>query len=154
MGLVHIFVNLKGREPGGIVDPADYDALCQEIIRALHDYEDPETGRRPFALALTREDAEMVNLWSDRVGDVVYALRPEFDGAHGKQLPSVTFGMAGQHSTFIAAGAGVRSGGRLERQVRVIDVAPTVCYLTGAPMPRNVEGGVIYEAVKDPDLHR
>ena len=154
VGLVHIFVNLKGREPGGIVDPKDYDATCREIIQALHDYKDPETGRRPFALALTREDAEMVNLWSDRVGDVVYALRPEFDGAHGKQLPSVAFGMAGQHSTFIAAGAGVRRGGRLDRQVRVIDVAPTICYLTGAPMPRDVEGGVIYEAVRDVDLHR
>ncbi len=154
VGLVHIFVNLKGREPGGIVDPADYDNVCKDIIQALYDHRDPETGRRTFALALTREDAEMVNLWSDRVGDVVYALRPEFDGAHGKQLPSVAFGMAGQHSTFIAAGAGVRSAGPLERQVRVIDVAPTVCYLTGAPMPRNVEGGVIYEAVEDPDLHR
>ena len=153
VGLVHIFLNLKGREPGGIVDRRDYDAVCQDLIQALHDYTDPDTGRRPFALAVTREDAEMVNLWSDRVGDVVYALRPEFDGAHGKQLPSVTFGMAGQHSTFIAAGAGVRRAGKLEREVRVIDVAPTVCYLTGAPMPRNVEGGVVYEAVRDPDLH-
>ncbi len=44
--------------------------------------------------------------------------------------------------------------GRLARHVRVIDVAPTVCYLTGAPMLRNVEGGVIYEAVEDADLHR
>ena len=92
VGLVHIFVNLKGREPGGIVVPADYDAVCKDIIQALHDHKDPATGRRTFALALTREDAEMVNLWSDRVGDVVYALRPEFDGAHGKQLPSVAFG--------------------------------------------------------------
>jgi predicted AlkP superfamily phosphohydrolase/phosphomutase len=153
VGLVHIFVNLKGREPGGIVDRKDYDNLCQDIIQALYDYTDPDTGRRPFALAVTREDAEMVNLWSDRVGDVVYALRPEFDGAHGKQLPSVSFGMAGQHSTFIAAGAGIRRGGQLEREVRVIDVAPTVCYLTGAPMPRHVEGGVVYEAVRDPDRH-
>ena len=40
------------------------------------------------------------------------------------------FGMAGQHSTFIAAGDGVRREGRLDRQVRVIDVAPTICYLT------------------------
>jgi predicted AlkP superfamily phosphohydrolase/phosphomutase len=153
VGLVHVFVNLKGREPGGIVDPADYDAVCQEIIRALHDYEDPETGGRPFSLALTREDAEMVNLWSDRVGDVVYALRPEFDGAHGKQLPSARLGIGGQHCTFIMAGAGVRQGLDLRRQVRAVDVAPTICYLMGVPMPRDVEGGVVYEALEDPDWH-
>ena len=95
----------------------------------------------------------MVNLWSDLVGDVVYALRAEFDGAHGKQLPSVSFGMAGQHSTFIASGAGIKRAGQLAGQVHVVDVAPTVCYLTGTPMPRNVEGGVVYEALADPDWH-
>jgi arylsulfatase A-like enzyme len=95
----------------------------------------------------------MVNLWGDLVGDVVYALRPEFDGAHGKQLPSVSFGIAGQHSTFIMAGPNVRQGVALERQVRSIDVAPTICYLLGIPMPKNVEGGVVYEALENPDWH-
>ncbi|OGG57222.1 MAG: hypothetical protein A3F84_04525 [Candidatus Handelsmanbacteria bacterium RIFCSPLOWO2_12_FULL_64_10] len=151
VGLVHVFINLKGREPGGVVPRADYEATQREIVAALHDYRDPATGERPFALALTRADAEMLNLWGDLVGDVVYALRPEFDGAHGKQLPSVRFGMGGQHSTFVMAGAGVRRAGALQRQVRAVDVAPTVCYLLGVPMPRNVEGGVVYEALRDPD---
>ena len=95
VGLVHVFINLEGREPTGIVSPADYKETQLEIIAALHAYTDAATGRHPFALALTREDAEMVNLLGDTVGDVVYALRPEFDGAHGKQLPSVSFGIAG-----------------------------------------------------------
>jgi len=153
VGLVHIFINLKGREPNGIVDPVDYKKTQLAIIAALHAYQDPDTGLHPFALALTHEDAEMVNLWSELVGDVVYALRPEFDGAHGKQLPSVRFGMAGQHCTFVMAGAGVRRGVALQRQVRAVDVAPTLCYLLGMPMPQNVEGGVVYEALEDPDWH-
>ena len=107
----------------------------------------------PFSLAVTRADAEMLNLHGDLVGDVVYALCPEFDGAHGKQLPSVSFGIGGQHSTFILSGAGVRQGVALERQVRVVDVAPTLCYLLGLPMPMNVEGGVVYEALEDPNWH-
>ncbi|MCZ6677357.1 MAG: alkaline phosphatase family protein [Candidatus Poribacteria bacterium] len=153
VGLVHVFINLKGREPNGIVDPADYEATQRELIAALHAYKDPETGRHPFSLALTHADAEMVNLTSDLVGDVVYALRPEFDGAHGKQLPSVSFGIGGQHSTFILSGAGVREGVALQRQVRVVDVSPTLCYLLGLLMPQNVEGGVVYEALEDPNWH-
>lgn len=153
VGLVHIFINLKGREPGGIVAPEDYRQTQQDLIAALHTCRDKATGRYPFALALTREDAEMVNLWGDLVGDVVYALRPEFDGAHGKQLPSAQLGIGGQHCTFVMAGAGVRHGIALERQVRAVDVAPTLCYLLGIPMPQNVEGGVVYEALTDPDWH-
>ena len=153
VGLVHIFINLIGREPNGIVAAEDYEATQREIIAALHAYRDPETGRHPFSLAVTQEDAEMLNLHGDLVGDVVYALRPEFDGAHGKQLPSVSFGIGGQHSTFILSGAGVRQGVTLERQVRVVDVAPTLCYLLGLPMPANVEGGVVYEALEDPNWH-
>ena len=153
VGLVHVFINLEGREPSGIVPEADYKETQLAIIDALHAYTDPATGRHPFALALTREDAEMVNLWGDAVGDVVYALRPEFDGAHGKQLPSVSFGIAGQHCTFVLAGPGVKEGVALQGQVRAVDVAPTLCYLLGIPMPRNVEGGVVYEALTDPDWH-
>ncbi len=153
VGLVHIFINLAGREPHGIVAPEDYEETQRELIAALHNYTDPETGRHPFTLAVTRADAEMFNLQGDLVGDVVYALRPEFDGAHGKQLPSVSFGIGGQHSTFLLAGAGVQSGVALQRQVRVVDVAPTLCYLLGLPMPTNVEGGVVYEALEDPNWH-
>ena len=153
VGLVHVFINLEGREPTGIVSPADYKETQLEIIAALHAYTDAATGRHPFALALTREDAEMVNLLGDTVGDVVYALRPEFDGAHGKQLPSVSFGIAGQHCTFVLAGPGVKEGVALQGQVRAVDVAPTLCYMLGIPMPRNVEGGVVYEALTDPDWH-
>ena len=151
VGLVHIFINLKGREPDGIVEPEDYEATQRDIIAALHTYQDPKTGQYPFALALTRADAEMVNLWGELVGDVVYALRPEFDGAHGKHLPSSVLGIGGQHSTFVLSGAGVRKGVALRRQVRVVDIAPTLCYLLGLPMPANVEGGVVYEALENPD---
>ncbi|MCY4090917.1 MAG: alkaline phosphatase family protein [Caldilineaceae bacterium] len=153
VGLVHVFINLQGREPTGIVPVSDYEETQLAIIDALHAYTDPESGRHPFALAVTRADAEMVNLWGDTVGDVVYALRPEFDGAHGKQLPSVSFGIAGQHCTFVLAGPGVKEGITLRGQVRAVDVAPTLCYLLGLPMPRNVEGGVVYEALTDPDWH-
>jgi predicted AlkP superfamily phosphohydrolase/phosphomutase len=153
VGLIHIFINLKGREPKGIVDPADYEETQREIMDALMTYRDPDSGRRPFTLALTRENAEVLNLWGDLIGDVVYAVHPGFDGAHGQHLPVGEFGLSGQHSVFIMSGAGIRKGAALERQVRVVDVAPTLCYLLGWPMPKQVEGGIIYEALEDPDWH-
>jgi len=148
--LLNIFVNLKGRDPEGIVAPEDYHETQLEVIDALYAHREPASGHCPFSLALTREDARMVNLWGERLGDVVYTLRPEYDGAHGRQLPTARLGIGSQRSTFVMAGPGVKRGAALQRLVRVVDVAPTVCRLIGLPMPRDVEGGVIHEALGSP----
>jgi predicted AlkP superfamily phosphohydrolase/phosphomutase len=149
----NIFINLNGREPEGIVEPEDYERVQQEIIAALFEYRDPATGEHPLALALSRRDAEMVNCWGELVGDVVYALRPEFDGAHGRHLPSSRLGIGAQHALFIMAGAGVKKGLHLQGQVRQVDVAPTISYLLGIDVPRDAEGGIVYEALQDPNWH-
>ena len=117
------------------------------------DYKDPKTGFRPFSLAISKENAEILHLSGDLVGDVVFGVHPSFDGAHGRQLPVGSFRMSGQHSVFIMAGAGVKKGLALQRSVNVVDVAPTLCHLLGWPMPRNVEGKAVYEALEDPNWH-
>ena len=80
VGNVNIYVNLKGREPTGIVEPADYEQVRRDIIHALNGYREPGAGYCPFVFALRREDAEVANLWGELVGDVVYATLPEFTG--------------------------------------------------------------------------
>ena len=148
VGTIHVFINLKGRDPGGIVDPEDFDKVQQQIIHALTTYVDPGTGKQPFALAVTRENAEMLNLWGDLVGDVVWAVHPEFDACHGRHLPAVSLGIGGQHTTFIINGPHIRSGLALQGQARSVDIAPTVAHLLGVPQPRNAEGRVIAEAIE------
>lgn len=153
-GVVNIFVNLQGREPTGIVAPGEeYEQVRRQIINALMGYRDQEAGYCPFVLALRREDAEAVNMWGELVGDVVYATLPEFDGAHGHQLPSAKWGWGAQHTLFVLSGAGVKRGVHLERQVRQVDVAPTLAYLTGLPTPAQCEGRVVMEALARPDWH-
>jgi len=153
LGICHIFINLKGREPEGIVDPDDYFKVQKEIIAALFEYTHPKTGEHPFALVVTRDDAEMLNLWSDLTGDVVFVLRPEYDAAHGQQMPSAKLGIGAQHAVFVVSGAGVRQGVHLKGQVRQVDVAPTISYLIGMDVPKDAEGGVVYEALEDPNWH-
>jgi len=41
----------------------------------------------------------------------------------------------------------------VDGQVRQVDVAPTISYLLGMDVPRDAEGGVIYEALQDPNWH-
>jgi predicted AlkP superfamily phosphohydrolase/phosphomutase len=153
LGNCSIFLNIEGREPEGIIPEDQFEEAQWELIHALMEYRHPVTGECPFVLALTRKDAEVLNLWGDRVGDVVVVLRPEYDAAHGQQMASATLGIGGQHAVFVMSGAGIKKGVHLKGQVRQVDVAPTISYLLGMDVPRDAEGGVVYEALENPNWH-
>ena len=46
-------------------------------------------------------------------------------------------------------GGAFKEGEVMARPVRLVDVVPTICHICGASMPKNVEGGVIYQALKE-----
>jgi len=57
MGLGDIYVNLSGRENGGIVAPgAEYEALRRELIDRLTALTDPKNGRRAVSRVFKREE--------------------------------------------------------------------------------------------------
>ena len=147
----YIYVNLKGRDPQGIVEPADYNALVAKIIDDLYTYRDPRTGRRVISFALNRNDMEAVGLGGKHCGDIFFILEPEFTRCHGNGLSNHTLFDYSLKSFFALAGAGVKKGEILKRRVRAVDVAPTLCHLAGAKMPRDVEGGVVYQALLEDD---
>ncbi|MCL4459046.1 MAG: alkaline phosphatase family protein [Chloroflexi bacterium] len=75
----NIWVNLKGRDPYGIVEPGEeYERVCSEVIKTLYAVKDPETDECPIALCLRREEAGILGQWGDRVGDIIYYFRPGY----------------------------------------------------------------------------
>jgi predicted AlkP superfamily phosphohydrolase/phosphomutase len=58
MGLGEVYINLKGREAHGIVEPgAEYDALKAELKQKLVAMTDPDTGEHPVRRVIAREEA-------------------------------------------------------------------------------------------------
>ena len=149
---VHIYINLKGRDPEGIVDPADYEKVQQEIIDALYTYVDPNTGRRPVALALSNKDARIIGLTGPDAGDIIYAIYPEFGGQHGAQLPNAHWGIGDLKPLLALSGPGIKKNHRLERSCWLTDIVPTICYLMDWPIPAQAEGAVLYQALKKPNF--
>ncbi|RJS84440.1 hypothetical protein CW702_02465 [Candidatus Bathyarchaeota archaeon] len=147
----YIYVNLRGRDPEGSVPPEEYNKVQDEIIKALYDYTDPETGIKPVIFALKKEDARVIGLYGDRIGDVIFALRGEFGGQHGPHLTTVSYGIGSLKGLLIMAGPGIKEGFTIKRTVWLTDIIPTVCYLAEFPIPRDAEGSIIYQALKDPD---
>jgi len=149
---IYIYINLKGRDPGGIVDPADYEKVQRQIIDALYAYVDPATGVRPVSLALSKKDARILGLHGDHVGDVVYAIYPEFGGQHGPQLPTAEWGVGKLKALQAFCGPGIKKGYKLERTSGLPDIVPTICYLMSWPVPAQTEGNILFQALENPNL--
>jgi len=151
----YIYLNVKGRDPGGIVEPGEeYEQVRNKAIEALMNYTDPESGLKPFTLVLRKEDARILGLYGDYVGDIVYSVREEFGGEHGQQLPTAKLGLGSMRGLLILSGPGVKKGERLQRTAWLTDVVPTVCHLLELPVPAQAEGAILYQALADPDEKR
>ena len=149
---IYVYVNLKGRDPQGIVEPEDFDKVVDETITAMLDYKDPVTGLHPYSVVLRKEDAALLGLWGDRVGDIVFALRPEFDLEHGGRLPTARIGDLTIRSLLFMRGPNIKQGVHLERLTQIVAVTPTICHMLGLPMPAQAEGPILWEAMEDPDF--
>ncbi len=150
----YVYVNLKGRDPGGIVEPEDYEKVQREIIDFLSTYVEPTTGKRPFSIVLSKKDAMILGLWGDQVGDVVYAFYPEFSGQHGPILPTAEYGIGSLKPLCVYYGPeiGIKKGFSMDRVCNLVDLVPTFCYLTGWPIPKTAEGSVVYQVMEDPNF--
>ena len=147
----YVYVNVKGRDPQGIVEPgAEYEAVRDQIIEAFYDYVDPVTKKRPFSLVLKREDARVLGLHGPRVGDIVYAMHPQYGHEHGQGLPTGRFGRGSLEAVILLAGPGIKRGFKHEGMTGIQDVVPTLCYLADIPFPHGCEGAIIYDALEDP----
>jgi predicted AlkP superfamily phosphohydrolase/phosphomutase len=149
----YVWINVKGRYEHGIVEPGEeYEQVRDEVIKALYDYTDPVSGKKPITIALRREDARMIGLRGDGVGDIIYAIGNEFGPAeHGRCLPTAEYGIGSLKGLLLMAGPGIKKGFRLERTVSPLDIVPTLCHLLELPVPKDAEGGIIYQALEDPD---
>ena len=145
-----IFLNLKGREPNGIVDPADKYALEEQIITDLYSYKHPDTNQRVVALALHNKDAILLGYGGPYAGDVCFWVAEGYNYDHTDSL-STTYGEGCTSSSpiFIAAGKGLKHGFETDRIIRQVDMAPTICWLLGVRMPRQCEGAIIYQILAE-----
>lgn len=146
----HIYLNIKGRDPHGIIDPKDQYEWEEEIMTRLYSYKSPETGKRIIALALRNKDAVLLGLGGPEAGDIIYWNAEGYNYDHCDSL-STTYGCRGTSvgPIFIAAGSGIKKGYTTTRIIRQVDVAPTIAYLGGVRMPRECEGALAYQIFEE-----
>jgi predicted AlkP superfamily phosphohydrolase/phosphomutase len=144
----YIRINLKGREPQGIVDPSEYDAVCDEICQKLNQLKDARTGI-PMVKQIIRPrrdwrdcspdklpDADLVVIWQEKTAtDAVES--PDIG-----RIGPVPHHRTGSHRAdgfVIMKGAGIQAGSTLTES-HSINLAPTILNLMGAPIPKYFQG--------------
>jgi predicted AlkP superfamily phosphohydrolase/phosphomutase len=125
-----------------LIDAASGQPVISNCYRPHEIYHGPHTDRAPHVLPSWWEDGFLLQQSMPGGRDV-----PNVEQSTTPIQGGVEF--AGSHrldGIFIASGGPVRSGTAF-KNARIIDIAPTVLYLMGAPIPNDMDGRVLTESL-------
>jgi len=153
LGLGKIYINLKGRERFGIVEPDDYEKLRDEIIRKLLSLRDPETGERVVLRAYKREEIR-TGKFANEEADIVLGFNDGYRiswqttlGGFGKKVVEPNMQKwSGDHCSIdpsLLAGVFLSNGKPRDYNIDLMDIAPTVLTYFEIDVPRIMDGRAI-----------
>jgi len=152
-----IRINLKGREPEGIVEPGEeYEKLRDELVSRIADLRHPVTGEPIVEKVYRREELfsgkafgkapDLVVEWNEKAFFSPSSRQPEPCVKKRKERFRLTaIPRSGDHrpfGIFLARGPGIRKNTALP-EAHIMDVAPTILHLMGEPVPRDMDGRVL-----------
>ncbi len=142
------FVNLKGREPLGAVEPGRYDEVRTRIAGVLEGLRHPVDGGAMISKVVKREEIYS-GKFLEEAPDLYFLPRDptvgvfgDFEFSSNKVVEPASSAISAQHrmeGIFLAKGPGIRRGVEVEG-IRVIDVAPSLMYMMGLPIPKGLDG--------------
>jgi predicted AlkP superfamily phosphohydrolase/phosphomutase len=153
-----IRINLKGREPAGLVQPGeDYDTLCQELKEALLALENADTGR-PAVQWVARADALYQGQYLKEMPDlfVEWDHSAPITTVHSPQIGTVSRSFrehrTGDHwANGLLAGVGPRFRvGEIRSEIRAQDLAPTILDFFGVQGAASFEGNSALSLLSEP----
>lgn len=152
-----IYLNLKGREPEGIVSPGiESEKIKDEIIRELNDLADEETGEKIIEKIYRKEEIYFGPHLSE-APDILFISKNFENAAFGEyefasdRILDYSWGISGSHrmdGLLIIKGKQIKEGLKVEGP-QIIDLAPSVLYLLGLPIPKDMDGKVIQDVFSE-----
>ncbi len=154
IGEVHI--NLRGREPQGIVAPGvEYERTRDEVMTALRALRGPDGA--PLVEHLWKKEELYHGAHLDRAPDILFLPRRLETIAFGdfefgsNKIVEPSYGVSSSHrmnGIFVASGAGIKNAGQFSG-AEIVDLAPTILHLLGLPVPADMDGRVLRQALSD-----
>ncbi|RLI46364.1 hypothetical protein DRO69_03290, partial [Candidatus Bathyarchaeota archaeon] len=146
-----IFINLRGREPQGIVEREEYEKIRDFIIKESRKLKNPETKEKIIRRVIKKEEiysGPCVDMAPDLliVPMETYSAFGDFEFfSHSLVSPAPQTGFHRMNGVFILKGEGVKRKKTLNN-INIIDVVPTILKVMKLPIPSDVDGKVPIEA--------
>jgi predicted AlkP superfamily phosphohydrolase/phosphomutase len=159
----YIRLNLRGREPRGIVPPEEAEGLTARITQGLSSFRDAATGEPLIEEICRSTDVFPGGERSDRLPDLIVRWSASSGAQHeaivsaslGRILRStpgrIPNGRSGNHAPsgfVIARGPGIAPGARLEAGADILDLAPTALARLGVSTDVTLAGKVLTQLVE------
>ncbi len=129
-----VSVGLAGREPGGIVQKADYERVRDEVAQALLEFADPDTGRRPIGRVLRKEEV-LSGPYLDRAPDLLLEPAPLYSLTHARRLVEDADWLSGDHrpeGVYVLTGPAIAPGSGPE--ISLADFASEIVGASGVEL--------------------
>jgi predicted AlkP superfamily phosphohydrolase/phosphomutase len=150
-----ININLKGREPYGIVEPGEEAEKLMAYIQARF-YEIKDTSESNGVKIpdwISRKEEIYHGPYVEEADDLYFSMKDRsylpdarVDVNNKFNKPSLGSGMHRQNGIFIMSGPLSRKSDSISP--RIIDITPTVLYLMGLPVFEEMDGRVLEEAIE------
>jgi predicted AlkP superfamily phosphohydrolase/phosphomutase len=156
-----IYINVKGREPKGIVSEGnEYQSLVKNLIRELTDLTDSDTDEKVMEGVFSRQELYHGKHLND-APDIVFLPKREYYALGQHNFPSnswleqtrVKTGCHTMNGVVMMIGEGVKAGIEING-ARIIDLAPTVLGTLGIPIPDDMDGMFLQQAFSQDFLEK
>lgn len=139
-----IFVNLRGREPAGSVEPGEaYERVRRELADQLLEMTDPDTGERIIEKVVMREEVYRPGRRDvyERAADLFALPYDGYDlkGNVNKTTLTEKSALVGMH-TFYDAMLYIRGEEIVKEDLSIVDLMPTILQIMGVPIPAELDG--------------
>ena len=160
-GYGNIDINLKGREPLGIVEDAQYKTLINKIRERLCNIKDSISGE-PIVEKVYEKDELFHGQEVEKAPDLMTVTKnlksicigvSDFPSRH---VIEPSYGHVGSHQMngiFLAKGPNIKKGSRINN-AGIIDLAPTILYLLNSPILKDMDGKILSEIFMEDFLKR
>ncbi len=160
-----IFINLKGRDPNGIVDQAEYDNVREEIIKKFSTLANPSNSKPVVSKIFKREELyngpymefapDLLIDWTDNAYMPTESDKDKDSIFVERWRENMNWPTSGSHridGILLAKGPDITRNKEINKE-RIIDMTPTWLYLLNQNIPDDLEGNVITDLFTNPKIN-